>query len=49
MQLEETGGIPTGVAPDIHGQVELSKANARQRPTIWQRNPPENLAQPIKS
>jgi hypothetical protein len=26
LKLEETGGIPTGVAPDIHRQVELRKA-----------------------
>jgi len=26
LQLVETAGIPTGVAPDIHRQVELRKA-----------------------
>ena len=36
MQLEETGGIPTGVAPDIHRQVELRKAKRAA--------PPDNLA-----
>jgi hypothetical protein len=32
MQLEETGGIPTGVAPDIHRQVELRKAKRAAAP-----------------
>jgi hypothetical protein len=32
MQLEETAGIPTGVAPDIHKQVELRKAKRAAAP-----------------
>ncbi len=32
MQLEETAGIPTGIAPDIHGQVELRKAKRAAAP-----------------
>ena len=32
MQLEETAGIPTGVAPDIHRQVELRKAKRKAAP-----------------
>jgi hypothetical protein len=36
MQLEETAGIQTGVAPDIHRQVELRKA---KRAAV-----PDNLA-----
>jgi hypothetical protein len=35
MQLEQTAGIPTGVAPDIHRQVELRKAKRAA--------PPDNL------
>ena len=37
MQLEETAGIPTGLAPDIHRQVELRRAKQR-KPA------PDNLA-----
>ena len=37
MQLEETAGIPTGLAPDIHKQVELRRAKQR-KPA------PDNLA-----
>lgn len=32
MQLEQTAGIPTGVAPDIHRQVELRKAKRAAAP-----------------
>jgi hypothetical protein len=32
MQLEETAGIPTGIAPDIHRQVELRKAKRAAAP-----------------
>jgi hypothetical protein len=32
MQLQETAGIPTGVAPDIHRQVELRKAKRGAAP-----------------
>jgi hypothetical protein len=32
MQLEETAGIPTGIAPDIHRQVELRKAKRAATP-----------------
>jgi hypothetical protein len=32
MQLEETTGIPTGVAPDIHRQVELRKTKRAAAP-----------------
>jgi len=32
MQLEETAGIPTGIAPDIHKQVELHKAKRAAAP-----------------
>jgi hypothetical protein len=32
MQLEETAGIPAGIAPDIHRQVELRKAKRAPAP-----------------
>jgi hypothetical protein len=32
MQLEDTAGIPTGIAPDIHRQVELRKAKRAAAP-----------------
>ena len=44
MQLEETAGIPTGVAPDIHRQVELRKAERAAAPDNLAGTLPENLA-----
>ncbi len=32
MRLEDTAGIPTGIAPDIHRQVELRKAKRAAAP-----------------
>jgi hypothetical protein len=31
-RLEETAGIPTGLAPDIHRQIELRKAKLAKAP-----------------
>jgi len=32
MQLQDTAGIPTGIAPDIHRQVETRKAKRAAAP-----------------
>jgi hypothetical protein len=43
MQLEETAGIPTGLALDIHRQVELRKAKCAAAPDNMGHNPTQKL------
>lgn len=42
MELEETAGIPTGVAPDIHRQVEFRKAKRAAAPDNLAKDVPVN-------
>ncbi len=42
MQLEETAGIPTGIAPDIYRQVELRKAKRATALDNLAETPPDN-------
>ena len=45
MQLQDTAGIPTGVAPDIHRQVGLRKAKRTAAPDNLATEPADSPAQ----